>query len=190
MRRRYFICGDKLMAFNAKVGTSTFARAIVKKYYGDLDAKLLSAAYPEGQSADTLQVQSMVPYRVNPDRPVVLLVRDPVERFRSAMAQVNLDDVDATITELLTEEGAYGYIRGVKLVENAHFVKQSTIKGNPIYYFKFPEQVDEAARFLGLDLPLVIINENTRGDKPDVTEAQAEAIRQFYTEDYNLWSSL
>lgn len=190
MIQRYFICGDKLMVLNAKVGTSTFARAIIKKYYPEIDETILSVHYPNGENADTRQWQMMVPYRINPDRPVVCLIRDPVDRFRSAMAQVGLTDVDAAISELNTEAGLYGRRNMGKLVENVHFVKQSTIKGSPIYYFRFPDQVDEAAAVLGLDLPLVIINENTRGDKPDVTEAQAEAIRQFYTEDYNLWSSL
>ena len=190
MIQRYFICGDKLMALNAKVGTSTFARAIIKKYYPEIDDEILSAHYPEGESADTRQWQMRLPYRINPDKPVVCLIRDPVERFRSAMAQVALNDVDAAINELNTESGIYGRNNTGKLVENVHFVKQSTIKGSPIYYFRFPDQVDEAAAFLGLDLQLVIINENTRNDKPEVNETQAEAIRQFYIEDYNLWKSL
>ena len=124
MIQRYFICGDKLMALNAKVGTSTFARAIIKKYYPDIDLDITSAHYPEGENADTKQWQMKVPYRNNPDRPVVCLIREPVDRFCSAMAQIGLDDVDAAITELLTEAGLYGYRQGVKLVENVHFVKQ------------------------------------------------------------------
>ena len=180
MIQRYFICGDKLMALNAKVGTSTFARAIIKKYYPDIDLDITSAHYPEGENADTKQWQMKVPYRNNPDRPVVCLIREPVDRFCSAMAQIGLDDVDAAITELLTEAGLYGYRQGVKLVENVHFVKQSNIVGAPIHYFRFPDQIDDAARFLGLDLPLVIINENTKVNKPEVTAVQSIAIRDFY----------
>lgn len=197
MQQRYFICGDKLLSLNAKVGTSTFARAIIKKYYPEIDALVLSAAYPEGQSADTQQLQMRVPYRTNPDRPVVLLVRDPVERFRSAMAQTKLDDVDAALTELVEETGSYGVanaLRQIKLVENVHFAPQNIsaaviAAGQPLHAFAFPDQIDAAAEFLGLDLPLVIINEGT-GVKPDVTEEQAAAIRAFYADDVALWNSL
>ena len=197
MKQRYLICGDKLMVLNAKVGSSTFARAIVKKYYGDLDNDLLSASYPEGQSADTVQIQMRVPYRTNPDRPVVLLVRDPIERFRSAMAQVGLDDVDAALTELAEETGSYGMssgLRKVKLVENVHFVPQNVSSavitaGQSLHTFAFPAEIDAAAEFLGLDLPLISINE-AHGVKPDLTEAQTAAVREFYAEDQALWESL
>lgn len=189
MQQRYFICGDKLMALNAKVGTSTFARAIIKKYHKDIDAELNAVAFPAGENADTGQWQMLVPYRVNPDRDVVCLVREPVDRFRSAMAQIGLTDVDAAIEELRSEAGTYGKRGPVKLVENVHFVPQSRITGNPIHYFLFPEQADAAAEFLGLDLPLVIINE-AKGVKPDVTPEQAAAIREFYADDVALWNSL
>ena len=185
------------MALNAKVGTSTFARAIVKKYYPEIDELLINSAYPEGQNADTQQVQLRVPYRTNPDRPVVLLVRDPVERFRSAMAQVGLDDVDATLTELVEETGNYGSaggLRNVKLVENVHFVPQNVsndviMAGQSLHTFAFPDEIDAAAEFLGLDLPLITINE-ANGVKPDLTEAQVAAVREFYAADQALWESL
>jgi hypothetical protein len=189
MQQRYFICGDKLMALNAKAATSTFARAIIKKYHKDIDAEITSAAYPDNQTADDKQWQMIVPYRINPDRPVVCLVRDPVDRFRAAMAQCGLSEVDATIAELHAEAGTYGLQQNVKLVANVHFVPQSRIAGDPIHYFRFPDQIDTAAEFLGLDLPLITINEGT-GVKPEVTEAQAEAIRAFYADDVALWNSL
>ena len=189
MQQRYFICGDKLMALNAKAATSTFARAIIKKYHKDIDAEITSAAYPDNQTADDKQWQMIVPYRINPDRPVVCLVREPVDRFRAAMAQCGLSEVDATIAELHAEAGTYGLQQNVKLVANVHFVPQSRIAGDPIHYFRFPDQIDTAAEFLGLDLPLITINEGT-GVKPEVTEAQAEAIRAFYAADVALWNSL
>ena len=189
MQQRYFICGDKLMALNAKAATSTFARAIIKKYHKDIDAEITSAAYPDNQTADDKQWQMIVPYRINPDRPVVCLVREPVDRFRAAMAQCGLSEVDATIAELHAEAGTYGLQQNVKLVANVHFVPQSRIQGDPIHYFRFPDQIDTAAEFLGLDLPLITINEGT-GVKPEVTEAQAEAIRAFYAADVALWNSL
>jgi hypothetical protein len=188
---KYLICGDVLMALNPKVATSSFARAIIKRHHPEIDETILTAKYPEGQNADNMQWQNIVPYRTNPDRPVICLVREPVARFRSAMAQLGIDDVDAAINELNTEAGAYGVPPGtrVKLVDNVHFRPQSQFVGNPITYFKFPEQVEAAALALGLPLPLPVINENT-GTKPTLTPEQETAVREFYSADVTLWDSL
>lgn len=189
MRTRYFICGDKLFALNAKVATSTFARAVIKRYYPEIETTITSAAYPEGESADNGQWQNIVPYRVNPDRPVVCLVRDPVERFRAAMAQVGLDSVDATLAELASESGQYGMRRGVKLAENVHFVPQSRVAGDAVQYFRFPDQIDAAAASLDLPTPLPVINESN-GVKPTLTPEQEQQVRAFYADDVALWNSL
>jgi len=189
MNQRYFICGDKLLALNAKVGTSSFARAIIKKYYPDIEKMITEAAYPEGKNADNQQFQMFIPYRTNPDRPVICMLRDPVERFRSAMAQVRLTDVDATIQELINETGDYGRRGRNKLVENVHFVPQSRVTGDPISYYRFPEDIDLVAEILGLDLPLPIINEATAA-KPTLTTEQEHQVKDFYAKDLILWNSL
>lgn len=189
MQQRYFVCGDKLMALNAKVATSTFARAIIQRYYPDIEAMITSAAYPEGENADNRQWQNIVPYRINPDRPVVCLVREPVERFRAAMAQVGLEDVDATLAELVSEAGQYGVRRGIKLVANVHFVPQSRVAGDAVQYFRFPDQIDAAAAALDLPTPLPVINESN-GVKPTLTPEQEQQVRAFYADDVALWNSL
>lgn len=179
------------MALNPKVATSSFARAIIKRYHTGIDEVILTAKYPEGHNADNGQWQNMVPYRTNPDRPVICLVREPVTRFRSAMAQLGIDDVDAAIEELHTEAGAYGVAPGtrVKLVDNVHFRPQTQFTGDPITYFKFPDQVDVAATALGLPLPLPVINDSN-GVKPTLTPEQEAAVREFYAADVALWDSL
>lgn len=190
---RYLKCGDKLFALNPKVGTSSFARAIISKWHPDIEKMITEAAYPVGQSADTGQWQLMIPYRTKPVGEVICLVREPVERFRSAMAQVGISDVDATIYELINETGShpeYRPVRGRRLLsEDVHFRPQSVYSGDPIRHFRFPDQMEEAAKALGLSLPLPVINEGT-GIKPEISESQAAAIRELYAEDVALWNSL
>lgn len=190
---RYLKCGEKLFALNPKVATSSFARAIIARWHPEIEQMISSAAYPAGQNADTGQWQLMIPYRTRPAGEVICLVREPVDRFRSAMAQVGLSDVDATIEELVNENGThpeYHPVRGRRLLsEDVHFRPQSVYSGDPIRHFRFPDQMDEAAQALGLSLPLPVINEGT-GAKPEISEAQATAIREFYAEDVALWNSL
>jgi hypothetical protein len=190
---RYLKCGDKLFALNPKVATSAFARAIIARWHPEIEKIITTAAYPDGQSADTGQWQLLVPYRTRPEAEVVCMIREPVDRFRAAMAQVNISDVDATISELVSEAGShpeYRPVRGRRLLsEDVHFRPQSVYAGNPIRRFRFPDQIEAAAAALDLSLPLVTINEGT-GIKPAVTDAQAEAIRAFYSEDVAIWNSL
>lgn len=193
---KYLIAGDKLFALNLKVATSSFTRAIISRYYPDLELRITSAHYPEGLTANNQSWQNIVPYRTTADRPVVCLVRDPVERFRSAMAQMQLTDVDAAITELQTEAGAYGAVYNTagnvvrKLVENPHFTAQSLFTGNPIDRYRFPDQIEAAAAALDLPFPLPSINEMDSGLKPTLTETQVAAVREFYAADVALWESL
>ena len=190
---RYLKCGDKLFALNPKVATSSFARAIIARWHPEIEQLITTAAYPEGQSADTGQWQLMIPYRTRPVGEVVCLVRDPVERFRSAMAQVNITDVDATLDELANETGnhpEYRPVRGRRLLsEDVHFKPQARFGGEPIRYFRFPDQLEGAATALDLELPLPAINEAT-GVKPTLTPEQEQRVREWYAEDQQIWESV
>ena len=190
---RYLKCGDKLFALNPKVATSSFARAIIARWHPDVERIITTASYPEGHSADTGQWQLMVPYRTRPMGEVVCLVRDPVERFRSAMVQARLSNVDATLDELENEAGShpeYAPARGrVLLSEDVHFSPQSRFTGTPIRHFRFPDQIDEAAAALGLAVPLPQINAGAQA-KPVLTEEQAQRVRDFYSDDVALWLSV
>ena len=188
---KYIVAGDKLLAFNAKCCTSSFIREIVRTYYPDIEQLISTAAYPEGKSADNTQHHNFVTYRVNPDRPVVLLVRDPVERFRSAMAQHNLtaEDVDGVLDELRDETTNYVQrLRGPKLAANVHFLPQDRFAGD-VSYFRAPDQIAEAAAALGIAVPGVI-NESEAGSKPDLTAEQIDRVRSWYADDVALWESL
>ena len=190
---RYLQCGNKFFALNPKCATSSFARAIIARWHPDIEHIITTAAYPSGQSADSGQWQLLIPYKTKPQGEVICMVREPVERFRSAMAQTNLTLVDETIHELINENGThpeYQPVRGRRLLsEDVHFRSQSVYSGNPIRYFRFPDQIEEAAIALDLTLPLPVINENG-GNKPQLTSSQEEAIRQLYASDVALWNSI
>ena len=189
---RYLRCGDKLFALNAKCGSSSVARAIISRWHPTIEQTITTAAYPAGQSADTNQWQFSIPYRTRPVGEVICLVRDPVERFRSAMAQTKLTLVDETLEELANESGVhpeYESVRGKLLSENFHFLPQSLFSGNPIRHYRFPDQIELAAAALDLALPLPIINETT-GAKPQLTPEQEQRVREYYADDVALWDSL
>ena len=54
---RYFITPKYDVAFNPKVGSSTLARAIVRDFYPEVEAKIQNAAYPAGKDPENSQWQ-------------------------------------------------------------------------------------------------------------------------------------
>lgn len=184
--QNYFIAGEKLLAFNAKCCTSALVREIIRTYHPEAEEIISNASYPDGVTVDTAQHHRWCPSRINPDRPVVVVIRDPVDRFRSAMAQVGLTDADAVLQEFADEAGNVTGRYGRKISANIHFLKQTRFDGDVTYYPM--TRVDDAAAALGLTTPLPVINE--RPDKPTLTAAQEQAVRDWYAEDVALWESL
>ena len=55
--------------------------------------------------------------------------------------------------------------------------------------YKFPEHLNEAATEIGFSLPLPVVNAAVR-PKPTLTQAQTEAVEQYYSEDIALFNSI
>jgi hypothetical protein len=104
------------------------------------------------------------------------LVRDPVERFRSACARRK-----TTVDE------------GLQLLQgDVHFwpLADMGLLQEGVKHFRFPDQIDACAEWLGLANPVPQLNEEAEDGKPTLTDEQAEAIRTAYAADISLWESL
>ena len=186
---KYFKAGGKLLAFNAKVGTATLCLMIIKQYQPEEYKTISEADYPEGKTFETILPHQWVAKRFNPNAPVCLLVRDPVERFKSAMAFTRVKNVNETLDELENEEGPFEQLRRQKLAQNIHFQKQNQFEGD-ITLFRFPDQLQDAAKFLGLTEEVPHKNKSKEEDKPELTEEQIERIEAWYADDVALWESI
>lgn len=198
---KYFIAGDKLLAFNAKCCTSSFSRAIIKTHHPEIEDYLQTKViYPDGVSVENKQLHQHVPSRMNPDRPVALLVREPVSRFRSAIGYLHLSESVDDVLRIMMEEngesiknangrnmgGRRGFAGDIHLRKQTRFIHDDDID---ITYFRMPDQIDECAEWLGLPTPLVHVNE-TSGPKPDLTNDQIDKIKKYYKSDIELWESI
>jgi hypothetical protein len=99
---------------------------------------------------------------------VALVVRNPVERFRAMIAQRHLD-VDEQLTSPF-----YGPLP----------------QGNFVRYFRFEDQLNDAAEWLGLPTPLPHEDATSEADKPTLTPEQEARVREIYAADIALWESL
>jgi hypothetical protein len=183
----YFITPNHSVAFNAKVASSTLARAIIAAFHPDNEQMIQNAAYPDHLGPDNVRWHSVCPKEREPSKPVVLIVREPVARFRTAMAQVGLTDVDAALTALEQDGSVQFPRRQRKLREDVHFRHQhELLQGGTAFRL---EDLEDAATFIGLSLPLPTINEAGR-PKPDLTPEQEARVRAYYAEDVALYASL
>jgi hypothetical protein len=138
-------------------GSHSLARAALTAWYPD-------APPPEGHPAQSLPV--IIDW---PDCPVAIVVRNPVERFRSMVAH----RPERTLEEHLAEP-FYGPLP----------------KGNFVRYFRFENELDAAAEWLGLPTPLPHEGAAGPAAKPDLTPEQEARVRELFSADITLWESL
>jgi hypothetical protein len=100
---------------------------------------------------------------------VALIVRNPIERFRSICAHHPEQTVDQHL-----ENPRY-----LSLPQNG-FVK----------HFRFEDQLNDAAEWLGLPTPLPQEDASDPALKPALTAEQEARVRELYAADIALWESL
>jgi hypothetical protein len=116
------------------------------------------------------------------NKPALVPIRDPFERFRSAVWQVNRGSQVIAINEILDGLEAGTYF-------NQHFQSQSDIlKGcdgcESVKLYRFPEDFQQMLTDGGLD-PLSQ-HRNKSTDKPELTEEQETRVRALYADDIAL----
>ena len=183
----YFITPDYSVAFNAKAASSTLSRAIIAAFYPEQENLLQTACYPEGKGPDSVPAHWLCPKESRPSRPVVLIVREPVDRFRTAMAQFGLTDVEAVLDSL--ENGIEVPLprRKRNLRHDMHFHHQHLLLRDGTAFRL--ENIGAAAELIGLPLPLPVLNEASR-PKPDLTPEQEGRVLAYYAADAELYDSL
>lgn len=102
----YYNTPNYSVALNAKVASSTMARLIIKHFYPKEHKKIIYAKFPNGITENQKQWHWMCPGSTQPDKPIVLLVRDPVDRFLTACQQIAIKhtDIDKAIDSLLNDK--------------------------------------------------------------------------------------
>lgn len=120
------------------------------------------------------------------NKPALAPIRGAVERFKSAVYQVNKGDQSITVDEILDglEAGTY---------RNQHFQSQTDIlKGcegcESVKLYRFPEDFQQMLTDGGLD-PLSE-HRNKSTDKPELTEKQERRVRALYADDITLRAKL
>lgn len=101
----YYHTPNYSVALNAKVGSSTMARLIIKQFYPEKHKKIVYARFPDGITENQKQWHWMCPGSTEPDKPIVLMVRNPIDRFITACQQIAIkhEDIDKAIDSLIND---------------------------------------------------------------------------------------
>lgn len=124
-----------------------------------------------------------------PFKPVILLVRDPVERFVSAMTHVGLSDVDECLDSLTNGKRVMLFGKMRRVCEDYHFCKQSSLIFGETHLFKSPCDLRSAADLLGITLDIVHLNKAKRL-KPVLNDDQIDRIKEYYKDDVLFYGSI
>jgi hypothetical protein len=92
----YYITPNYNVALNAKVGSSTLAREIIRQYYPEQNKKIIYTKTPSHVLENDKQWHWLCPGTNDPDKPIVLFIRDPISRFISACQQIGITKYDLT----------------------------------------------------------------------------------------------
>jgi len=207
---QYFDLPNCHIAFNAKVGSTALASAIVNKFYPEVLQEVLDKhertysqftqefldALPESfqimlknEKLDSKAFwQRICPSVYEPTKPILLAVREPVTRFVSTVAYLELDPEESI---LALENNTRIICEGVNihLRRNTHFAYQHTLIRGDTRFYKFPDQLERMCRDAGLDYPLPVVNE-TKHEKPKLTDDQIERVKKYYAQDVKLYNSI
>jgi hypothetical protein len=188
----YFVTPNYSLAFIPKSGCSTLSRCVIKAFQPEEEALITGAAYPNGKTADNSMWQSFVKREKYPSKPILAMIRDPIERFRSAVAQFKLSDVDYVIEALVNESTIVSNTRRhreINISKNQHFMPQILWVDVNTKLYKFPEHINEASAEIGFMLPLPQINAASY-PKPTLTAEQTAVLEEYYAEDIALFESI
>jgi hypothetical protein len=155
---------DRHLALATRSGSHSIVAAWLQQF-----EPINYAAWQEGgmHPARYLQ-QQLSDYEMPSGATLAVIVRNPVERFRSMVARHGLS-VDDQIAAPM-----YGALPQLPFTN----------------YFRFEDGLQACAEWLGLTLPIPVLAESDEADKPVLTPEQDAAVRLIYAADIALWESL
>lgn len=167
-------------AINPKTGCTSILSLIYSKYYDNT----IDIAF---DNANHYILRSRF-YTV-PFKPVILIIRDPIDRFLSAMDQVGLDDVESCLDSLTSHKKIMYQGKMRRVSEDAHFRHQYSLIFGQTHLFRFLDHYDDILRLLNIESPMVHLNK-AKGLKPTLSSSQRLAIINHYAEDMELYDSI
>ena len=183
----YFDAGQFMVPLNAKAGSSSMVIAIIKRWHPAIYHSMATGHYPEGKTLHDVQWHSLCPELKQATRPVVIGIRNPIDRFCSGVAHFNVT-VEMALDSLLNGTVISKPRRTLVFQNDIHFAPQIKTCRGETHLFRFPEHVNEMAELLDLEeFPQVNIASRP---KPVLTIEETTLVADHYAEDMDLYQSI
>lgn len=175
----YFCATNFAVAVNYKVASTSLAYSIIDTYYSDI-INLEKAPNTPGifhqlcPKADLLK---------DKNKDILLLVRDPVERFKSAILESGKSDIDDVLFNL------DGIMISGRSFRDCHFEPQIRLcdVDNNIKLYRYAIDINDMVNDLGLcDFPHL----NKSCDTVTLSSSQIDKVREIYKEDIKLYNMI
>jgi hypothetical protein len=164
--QRYFVVGDKLLCFIPRTGSTSLLRLIEDKHY------------PDSHKAEGVTPHFRLPSIIDDHKSeMCAMIRNPIDRFISGCTQKKWTVAEG-IEELKNER--------VDIHIRPQYTYLSELRETKL--FKFPEQINDCAEWLGLPTPVPMLNVSKK--KPEVTKEQIEWLTEYYKKDFELFNKL
>ena len=175
-----------------KGGSSAIGKAAILTFYPERQRIVVGydmSNQPMGWGRESLERTE------TPDGVVLVPVREPIERFRSACAQTRIENVDDLLTKIETQALVSGGRPDRKITWDKHFHFRPTVDYTTdltVKLYKFPEQIDDLAAEAGLPVPLPSVNDSASNNppKPVLTPEQLARVEVIYADDIALYNSI
>lgn len=156
---------------NRKVASCAVGRAACFAHHPEIVAKV---TIPEGAATPVFFWLGCLPLTDTETHPPVALLRDPIERFKSACKYGNLTAA-----------------QGIKIMQrkdSSHFQEQNLIlvKGTALYLME--RDFDEFISLLGLSSTIEQVNPSS--GSMALTNEEEELVRDFYAKDIEIYNSV
>jgi hypothetical protein len=106
-----------------------------------------------------------------------VMVRNPLDRFRSSCARVGCSVEEGL--NMISDNVHFWTMKSMGILDSSH-----------VKYFLFPNQLDECAQYLGLNLPLPVLNSEDEDKKPIINEENLIKIKEAYSSDIAIYEEL
>lgn len=186
----YIDLADYCFAYNAKVGISSFARAIITKYFPEHESYVKQLLDENIENHHRHLYFNLVKKVATAYKPVILMVRNPIDRFISAMNYLQVENIEDALNALENKNKIKIPIcsKPIYLYQDVHFRKQITYLSHENYLFRFPEHINEAAQLINIQsIPKL---NSSRTLKKELNENQKNRILQYYQKDLQLYQSI
>lgn len=187
----YFETPNYCIPYIGKVASTTTARVIVETFYPELiDFVKNNAGFPNENWDDTPIWQLACPKTLNPTKPIVSLMRDPVLRFKSAIVQTGIVDPSQAIQAIRNNQlWQFPHLSDAHtLKDNPHFKPQSSWFINQVNLFKFPDHLNDFFNFIGITSSIPNLNQsNVTLNLPNNI---LNLVELFYSKDISIYNNI